>query len=587
MKKKWLTALTAALALTFCCGLAACGGCSSCDTNSDASSETQSSSVAGSIAESSEEEMSSSETKESSEEVESSEAEESSEFTTSPMFSSLEDVESSETEESAEIVESSEEDSFVEEESSSETEESTEIVESSEEIEDSSVEESSSEEEKEEKTDEEIFAEIKAAVLATQNYNGAFSMHFKMENASNGDEGYEMGYFTYNPETLEHALGGSDEINITKEKIFIKDGKYYLYYANGTEAELEESQTCTEKSLPNVVKYQDNYTDYYAPWTMMGELGSFAIADTHAELVDAFTVVTANSLAAMQAEGFVNAIGNYAIDLGVEDGKSWITFTTTFACDEEPYDGGKNYQSQMTYKFVVENGYVAYIEQNYYGYADEEWGVEERNMKAVYEYVYAFDKEYFDSLTACEIQEKTEYLLNVALHVHPNYTENRELSITAETKAEDILNRVNGYLFWVSPENLNLEMDAWYLDEACTVKFDPNTITDLMESENITDLYVKSITFSPDYAWVIVENKAEKHYSKPYQIVAMFDFNGRGVASSIPFCLINKPYTLPHGDKVLVDGVETTAESITLEAGKTYVITRIEYEEDSDYWLFA
>lgn len=563
MKKKWLTALTAVLALTFCCGLAACGGCSSCDTNSDASSETQSSSVAGSIAESSEEEMSSSEAKESSEEVESSEAEASSEFTTSPMFSSLEDVESSE------------------------VEESTEIVESSEEIEDSSVEESSSEEEKEEKTDGEIFAEIKAAVLATQNYNGAFSMHFKMENASNGDEGYEMGYFTYNPETLEHALGGSDGEYITKEKIFIKDGKYYLYYANGTEAELEKSQTCTEKSLPNVVKYQADYTDYYAPWTMMGELGSFAIADTHAELVDAFTVVTANSLAAMQAEGFVNAIGNYAIDLGVEDGKSWITFTTTFACDEDPY-GGKNYQSQITYKFVVENGYVAYIEQNYYGYADEEeWGVEERNMKAVYEYVYAFDKEYFDSLTACEIQEKTEYLLNVALHIHPNYTENRELSITAETKAEDILNRVNGYLFWALPENLNLEMDAWYLDEACTVKFDPNTITDLMESENITDLYVKSITFNPNYAWVIVEDKAEKHYSKPYQIVAMFNFNGRGVASSEPFCLISKPYTLPRGDKVLVDGVETTAESITLEAGKTYVITRIEYEEDSDYWLFA
>ena len=550
MKKKWLTALTAVLALTFCCGLAACGGCSSCDTNSDASSETQSSSVAGSIAESSEEEMSSSE------------AEASSEFTTSPMFSSLEDVESSE------------------------AEESTEIVESSEEIEDSSVEESSSEEEKEEKTDEEIFAEIKAAVLATQNYNGAFSMKFREENLAVGDEGYEAGYFTCNPETLELALDGTDEKYRTCEKTFEKDGKYYFCGVAGVEDEIQpEDYVCEETTANRAKAYQANYLDYYSPWALLGNYGTFAVADSYAELLEAFAIVAADSLAAMKTEEFVNTIGNYVIDLGVEDGKSWITFTTTFSCDSTPY-GDKNCQSKMTYKFVVEDGYIAYIEQTYYANVDREWGAEERNLKEVYEYTYAFDKEFFDSIIPCEPQVKTEYLLQVNLHLPYNYIDEEYVYVTAETTKEDILGELND-IFWNIPEDLNLGMDAWYLDEACTIKFDPNTITDLMEYENITDLYVKSITFNPDYAWVIVEDKVEKHYSKPYQIIQMFNFYGRGVASSEPFCLISEPYTLPRGDKVLVDGVETTAESITLEAGKTYVITRIEYEKDGDFWLFA
>ena len=53
----------------------------------------------------------------------------------------------------------------------------------------------------------------------------------------------------------------------------------------------------------------------------------------------------------------------------------------------------------------------------------------------------------------------------------------------------------------------------------------------------------------------------------------------------ITFHLISEPYTLPNADKVLVDGVETTAQSLTLEGGKTYVITRIEYAKDGDFWL--
>jgi hypothetical protein len=152
---------------------------------------------------------------------------------------------------------------------------------------------------------------------------------------------------------------------------------------------------------------------------------------------------------------------------------------------------------------------------------------------------------------------------------------------------EDILDGLNGYLLRSLPEDLNLEMDAWYLDEACTVKFDPNSITDLWKYEEITDLYVKSISFNPNYAWVITDHQIQEQYSKPYQITKMFDFSGRGFSGSEPFHLISEPYTLPTADKVLVDGVETTAESLTLEGGKTYVVTCIEYAKDGDFWLFA
>ena len=551
MKKRWLTMLTTMFALTFTLGLAACGGCDSCNTSgSESSSEVQSSSIAGSIAESSEEEMSSSE------------AEESSEFTTSPMFSSLEDVESSETEESTEIVESSEEDSFVEE-------------------------ESSSEEENKEKTDEEIFAEIKAAVLATQSYNGAFSMNFRQENLAVGDEGYEAGYFTYNPETLEHALVGSDEMNATREKVFKKDGKYYMYYANGMETELEKSQICEEMSWPNVLEYQTTYINYYSPWAFLESYGTLAIADTYAELLEAFAIVRADTLADMEAEGYGNVQSSIVVDLGMEGSKSWISFTLAGSCVGDPDDASSEYQGQRMFKFFVEDGYVVSVEGTYYIYSNGEWGVDVSDFNAVYAYTYAFDQELFDSVIPCESQAKTEYEMCVNLHYHPNYITQVSRTITAEKTKEDILASLNTSLIYSAPEDLNLEIDCWYLDEACTVKFDPDAITDLMEYERITDLYAKSVSFDSKYAWVIRAYSYENHCSKPYQIVAMFF--GYGRHSDImrePFCLAGELYDLPIADKVLVDGVETTAESITLEGGKTYVVTRVDYAQDSDYWLF-
>ncbi len=483
-------------------------------------------------------------------------------------------------ENSQESEESLSEDSFV-----GDSEESVPDT-SSEEVE-SSAEDSSSKEDVESKTDEEIFAEIKAAVLATQNYYGAFSITFREERISSLDGGgYEEGYFTCNPETFELALAGTDEKYIHREKVFEKDGKYYLYYTSGIETELEENQTCDELSLARRAENQANYTDYVAPWTMTRDIGSFVIADTYAELEDAFAIVAADSLSDMKTEGFVNAIGNYAIDLGTEDGKSWITFTTTLAYDENSY-GDENSQSQMTYKFVVKNGYVIHAEQNYNAYLGGEWGKEERNEKHVFEYTYAFDKEFYDSIIPCDPQERTEYQLGVRLHVHPNFVRSYYTTITAETKAEDILDGINGYLLRPLPEDLNLEMDAWYLDEACTVKFDPAAITNLLDYEEITDLYAKSITFSSAYACVIEDHQVQKQYSKPYQIMEMFNFGGRGFSGGEPFHLISESYTLPKADKVLVNGVETTAKSLTLEAGKTYVITCIEYAKDGDFWLFS
>ncbi len=576
MRKKWLSTFTACLALSFVFGLTACGGCSSCagDSSTEQSSNKE---VESSVIESSEE-IEESAPEVSSEEVESSVIESSEEIEESTPEVSSEEVESSVIESSEEIEESSPEASSEEVESSIEDASSEEV--------ESSTEDSSSEEENEEKTDEEIFAEIKAAVLATQNYNGAFSMKFRAENLAVGDEGYEAGYFTCNPETLELALDGTDEKYRTCEKTFEKDGKYYFCGVAGVEDEIQpEDYVCEETTANRAKAYQANYLDYYSPWALLGNYGTFAVADSYAELLEAFEIVAADSLAAMKTEEFVNTIGNFAIDLGVEDGKSWITFTTTFSCDSTPY-GEKNCQSQMTYKFVVEDGYVAYIEQTYYANVDRGWGEEEDNRKEVYEYTYAFDQAFFDSIIPCEPQAKTEYLLQVNLHLPYNYIDEEYVYVTAETTKEEVLGELND-IFWNIPEDLNWEMDAWYLDEACTVKFDPDAITDLLEYERITDLYVKSISFNPNYAWVITEHQFQEHYSKPYQITKMFDFTGRGFSGSEPFHLISEPYTLPTADKVLVDGVETTAQSLTLEGGKTYVVTCIEYVKDGDFWLFA
>ena len=544
MKKKWLAALTACLALTFVCGLTACGGCSSCagssSTEQSSSEETEESSVI-----------------ESSEEVEE-----------SSVIESSEEVEESTPETSSEEVESS-----IEETSSEEVE--------------SSTEDSSSEEDVVNKTDEEIFAEIKAAVLATQNYNGAFSMKFREENLAVGDEGYEAGYFTCNPETLELALDGTDEKYRTCEKTFEKDGKYYFCGVAGVEDEIQpEDYVCEETTANRAKAYQANYLDYYSPWAVLGNCGTFAVADSYAELLEAFEIVGADTLADMKTDGYVNLQSTYVVDLGTEGGKSWITFTINGSFVDDPNGSTSDYQSQMVMKFVVEGGYVAYVEQSYYSYSTETWGEEEYNRKGVYEYTYAFDQAFFDSIIPCEPQAKTEYLLQVNLHLPYNYIDEEYVYVTAETTKDDILGELND-IFWNIPEDLNLGMDAWYLDEACTVKFDPDAITDLLEYERITDLYVKSISFNPNYAWVITEHQLQEHYSKPYQITKMFDFGGRGFSNGVPFHLISEPYTLSNADKVLVDGVETTAGSLTLEGGKTYVITYIEYAQDGDYWLFA
>lgn len=65
----------------------------------------------------------------------------------------------------------------------------------------------------------------------------------------------------------------------------------------------------------------------------MRDIGLFVIADTDAELEDAFAIVAADSLSDMKTEGFVNAIGNYAIDLGTEDGKTYVITCIEYAKD--------------------------------------------------------------------------------------------------------------------------------------------------------------------------------------------------------------------------------------------------------------
>ena len=438
------------------------------------------------------------------------------------------------------------------------------------------------------KTDEEIFAEIKAAVLSTQSYNGAFSMDFREENRATGDEGYEAGYFTCNPETLELALDGMDEKYRTCEKTFEKDGKYYFCGVNGMADEIQpEDYVCEETTANRVKANQANYLDYYAPWAFMGNYGSFAIADSYAELLEALAIVSADTMADMATDGYDNPQSTCVVDLGTEGDKSWITFTINGSHAGDPDDTTSEYQSKITMKFIVEGGYVISVEQDYYACSDGQWGKEMRDLNVMYAYTYAFDQAFFDSIIPCEPQAKTEYFLQVNLHLLPNYIDEEYIYITAETTKEEILGQLND-LFWDIPEDLDLEMDAWYLDEACTVKFDPDAITDLMEYEKITDLYAKSVSFNSDYAWVIVEHEYEERYSKPYQIAKILPWNGRSDdALRSPFHLVSEPYAIPDADKVLVDGVETTAESITLEGGKTYVVTRVEYQKDGDYWMFA
>lgn len=614
MKKKWLAAFTACFALTLACGLASCGGCSSCGGNSQSQSsgeETQSSSViksseeiveSSSIVEGGEAEVSSeaeesgeaevsseeivssetiesSEVEVSSEVVESSEAEESSESLEGSATQSTENVESSAIEASSEVEESLPEESSETEESL--PEESSEIIESSEE----SIESSSSEEENEGRTDEEIFAEIKAAVLATQSYNGGFTMVFR-EDMHNG-EFLEEGWLTINPETLEMAsYGTEDNEDLSIEKSFIKDGKYYIYGVYGEVDDLTLSDVnCQETTAYRVQNYLTDISNHYAPSALLNACGTFAIADTYAELCESFEFVSQASINKMVAEGYVNAMGNYMIDVGFEDGISWITFVVNSVCGEFPDDSINNYQAQMSYTFVVENGYVTQVIENYHMSYDSEWGLETNDVTVVYTYAYAFDQELYDSIEPCAPQVRDEYDLIVKLHLHPDYIVEEYVTITAESTAENILGQLN-HVFWGIPEDLDLVIDGWYLDEACTIKFDPTTITDLMEYERITDLYAKSVSFNSNYAWVIVEDSYEKHYSKPYQITEMFEKNGRSDRWVEPFCLVSEPYYLPNADKVLVDSVETTAESITLEGGKTYVVTCVEYAQDGDHWLY-
>ena len=431
------------------------------------------------------------------------------------------------------------------------------------------------------KTNEEIFAEIKAAVLATQNYNGDITIDLLGEYGSGDDGRIAEAFLTWKPATGQTAFYEGNGKNGYYAKLFEKDGKYYEYAADSEDNE----KICNEIAKEDYDSYVNDLGDEFLPSYMLQHYGSFAIADTYEELCDAYEIVAADSMAQLE-ENLVNPKADYEIELSYKEGKSEIFLTLNCSCDGDSDDATAKRQVSMTMKFVAENGRVKRIEQVMSSESeDENYDSVERYT---YEYTYSFDQEFYDSIIPCASTPKTGYDFEVVLHYSPEITYEIWQSITAETTAQDILDYVNE-IYWVADHltDLNLEMDAWYLDEACTVKFDPSTITDLVEYEKIKHLYAKSFSFNEEkYALAVFKSEVECQYSKPYQIANM-SIGRRGAKSqSAQFVYANQPYTLPTADKVLVNGEVVTTENVTLEGGKTYVITQVYFEKDGDYCIF-
>ncbi len=446
------------------------------------------------------------------------------------------------------------------------------------------------------KTDEEIFADVKAGMENTAVYNGVYtvkatsSWNFKEDGEEDVGEGEAI--TSFDPSTNRAVNKRTEEDgSIATSKVFEKEGKFYYFdydnrggYPFGGHAyvayfEIEESE---------LEEYVDRVATYYGevPNEVAQECNAFALAGDYGEFVAAFETVTQSSLSQME-EGFS---GSVVVSTKHENDMDYVYVTT----QGQGTDGNI---SQSNLYYAVKGGKLAQI--YFEGTGVSNGG--EFVAKAMWEYSYAFDEELYNSVTedGFELETKEE-----STYVYMNFVLTDEMTVTGSARIDENANGQSlfdemaeeterEYCYYYGKEEVQAAtIDGWYLDKQCTQKLNVSTLTveSLLEIEKV---YAKSYTLNDGYAMCAYKSSTEDKRTTPYKIVeniiALFSGGQRADGTHKEgIRLAGESITLSHEycDEILINGVPTQVDSFTLQGGQIYIIETCYYSEDEDINVF-
>ncbi len=482
---------------------------------------------------------------------------------------------------------SSEQDSYIED---SSTPDNSVPEDSSTPEDNSSVEDSSSagQSQPTQKTDEEIFQIVKAGVEATKQYNGAYTMtalqyeEWVPEDEYEGDGIYSATVsITADPVTNRFIwITNGDNLNDVT-KAYKQGNKYYAYDWN--EHENGGHKYNSENYYRISSSYMNKYLNEESPAAYLNEWSSFTLAENYAELVAAYEMVEAASLASMDDGGMSTG------DVKVSVSQNGERYTLAIEMDAEMRDGETSYSGYYDVQYVVEDGKVVEVSA---AMGIETVDGEETEPYAVqvgFYWDYAFDEELFNSVEVPDTVEESSYI-HIDFMYHGQHGREEGVAVDySKTAAELFAEMEEDWGYFNNSQPVEYSVEGWYLDENYTQRIDPSSMS-VDELFEVEKLYGKDFSFTEGYALVIENTEEIESYSREYQIVTDNDFmSGYSGSSGIYpyFMRSGEVYTFgSYKDEVYVNGEKTTADSFTYESGEVYDIVYIQYLTDAEYNLF-
>lgn len=462
------------------------------------------------------------------------------------------------------------------------------------------------------KTEEEIYQSVRYAIEQTAAYTGAFTASIVARTENNAEDP------TADPAVVYSATGKASTDNagrmyststsdengcttVNQQKTFTQNGKAYGFESTSETygGYTDESSVYYELSEAELLSADWGVSEEGSLDYVLSLASAFCpAAQDLATIKTAFTDIYAAQTAAQQAVD-PTAAASATISATNTDGVLSISVTSTVTQNRSTM-GAEGYPeiATVTAKEGKLSGISAVREMKMTIPATEETPEMEGYGKSTQtvETSYAFDQAGYDglSVTLPAASEIRDYSPSASITLHAGgafVCSSRALS-DYDTAAEILESMQASFK--------GCTVDGWYTDEACTQKLNVAAI-DKEDLLNIGHLYARSISANADNAVVATQYEEKYELSESYRIVFASDFvelddefiaNGvyEGSYSFWTYTSTGSAYELydEYDDysAVYVNGVETTATSLSLEKGKLYVVKYVTVYKDADLSIF-
>ncbi len=449
------------------------------------------------------------------------------------------------------------------------------------------------------KTNDQIFSDLKSGFENTASYTGAYTAVLTETETEEELDDYwreeETFKITVNPtekilaikETFSESDGDSGEYF---SKLY-KEGENYRYYEDGVTESAADDQ------------YEKIISSYSGKETNPAYLGALLAVlkkvNSYAELAEMFKTVTQDSLDKETGglEPGEKFAGGSNVEVKSKGDTSYLIIS---------------YNLDETYFSEYSNRYITAKETSVFTYAVKDGKLSGISMKYNYKdldgvagsYIYNMDLNYnfdsalFNSPTPAAPPEDDgsedsytrifiDFVFSSNITASSEHIYDSISSLSASElfdKAESsALSSLCNYSYNFSYSDA-VSYDGWYLDKACTVKFDPSSVS-IEEFKKIKKLYAKDFYVKSGYNLLQLKDKYINQHSLPYQVViALSEINSIESHMYVRYKVAKagSVYGFFDADEIRVNGVTVNQSSFTVQYGTSYEIEYFYYYKDSE-----